>query len=288
MAAFGGSVSGASGGSPTFYESPNLNVTGTDLALVVGGCELGSTSPVMTASWDPAGNNEAMTGTFDTIEILSGYGDMTLQYLDNPTPANAPARIDAADVASQLSIVAIFFTNAADIVGTDTASDTEATTAPSVTVPSVATGDMVVDFLSSAGTAGPTLAVGANQTERENFAQDSFGNLGVSTQAGADGGVMSWTVTGSTTYGTLIIGARIPDAGGTAALTSSGTPDLETLTASGVANQVLLPSGTPDLAELTAVGVATLASSVVITDVDGDESWVDGDANLVVTGTGFV
>lgn len=30
------------------------------------------------------------------------------------------------------------------------------------------------------------------------------------------------------------------------------------------------------------------ASTVIITDVDGDETWIDGTTGLIITGSGFV
>ena len=69
---------------------------------------------------------------------------------------------------------------------------------PSATVSSVNADDMVVDFLVDQNS--PT--VGANQTERINPANTSFPTyFRVSTQAGSDGGVMSWTHTGNGTRG---------------------------------------------------------------------------------------
>jgi len=66
----------------------------------------------------------------------------------------------------------------------------------SVTVGSVGATDFVVDTLIAYGTGTP--AVGANQTQQETQVH-SGGTLfmAASTQAGADGGVMSWTETGS-------------------------------------------------------------------------------------------
>lgn len=50
----------------------------------------------------------------------------------------------------------------------------------------------------------------------------------------------------------------------------------------------LTASGTPTLTGATAAGTAGFASSVTITDVDGDETWTDGDTGLIITGSGFV
>lgn len=73
-----------------------------------------------------------------------------------------------------------------------TASGNTGTT--TVTASGATTGDIVVDC---AGVFSTAITVGANQTSRNE--QDNFqGNnmsLGISTQAGADGGVMTWTQT---------------------------------------------------------------------------------------------
>ena len=68
--------------------------------------------------------------------------------------------------------------------------------APTVTVGSVGSGDIVVD---TTMVLGASITVGTNQTSRVEF--DNLGgnneSSGISTQLGSDGGVMSWTSPGS-------------------------------------------------------------------------------------------
>ena len=69
---------------------------------------------------------------------------------------------------------------------------------------------------------------------------------------------------------------------------SAGSPELTKPTSAGTG---ILPdtlaSGTPSLTKATSAGTA-LQPLPVVTDVDGDETWADGDTGLVITGTGFV
>lgn len=64
-------------------------------------------------------------------------------------------------------------------------------TAATVTIANAATGDMIVD--ACVGNSTGTGTEGANQTERADGSQGA-NNFYVSDQAGADGGVMSWTL----------------------------------------------------------------------------------------------
>lgn len=67
---------------------------------------------------------------------------------------------------------------------------TGTSTAPTVTVPNVVTGDIVVDSLVHGS--GGTTTVGANQTQTQ-AGDRAVISYAASYQAGADGGVMSWT-----------------------------------------------------------------------------------------------
>ena len=107
MAAHGGTVVAGASGNVGTLDTGNLNVTGTDLALVCGGAEEDSNSPTMTLVWDPAGNNESMTGTFATIGN-GAYLDMTMAYLDDPTAANAPVRLTLTGDTSQCVVFGTF------------------------------------------------------------------------------------------------------------------------------------------------------------------------------------
>ncbi len=214
MAAYGGSVSDTATGG-TSITSPNLNVTGSDLCLVVGcGKESSSTINIdeTDVTWNVA-TPEQMTDVAQETEELGGYYSNYLMYLDDPTAANDNVTISWGATVDGHGICVAFFTDAADVVLADSAMDTATSgTSLSATVGNVASGDMVVDFCvwdtTGAGTQG------ADQTLREdpgNF--DNYSRGAMSTQAGADGGVMSWTVP-SISYGAILTALRIPDSGG--------------------------------------------------------------------------
>lgn len=84
-------------------------------------------------------------------------------------------------------------------------------TSTTVTVPSVATGDYVLDVLTLDST-GHLAAVGANQSEEYDLGMTGS-DRAHSSQAGADGGVMSWTWTTSCPRAQIAT-ALIPAAGG--------------------------------------------------------------------------
>lgn len=213
MAAFGAAASGSAGGSVTSLDTANLNVTGTDLALVVCVGEAASVARAYTMVWDPAGNNESMTGEITDINP-GGYVGAEMEYLDNPTPANAPARATWSPGTDETIIMAAFFTNAADIVAADFAENSFPTTGGSLsaTPGNVVSGDMVVDFFIGANQAA--ISAGANQTEvGADVDSGSYARGNMSYQAGADGGVMSWTCTGQN-YGAALVALRIPGTGG--------------------------------------------------------------------------
>jgi hypothetical protein len=306
MAAFGSAVIAGAVAAATQVDTANLNVTGTDLCLVVGASQDGAATPVLTLSWDPAGNNEAMTGIFATVEA-GAYVDSTLAYLDDPTAANAPVRVSSSASIEDLRVFGAFFTAAGDVVIADTANSalTGVPTSISVTVPNVVSGDMVVDWLTTSGVAPPTLTVGADQTQQVTISTGSFVSAAASTQAGASGGVMSWTMTG-VTYGAILIGARIPDAGGGGSSQVAGSSNIDftpTSSLRGVGRQSgsaafdftatasLLGIGSINgVATMNFAPTATIANQAgcSITSVNGDIAWNDGDTGLIIVGTGFL
>lgn len=213
MAAFGAAASGAAGGSVTSLDTANLNVTGSDLCLVVAVGEAASVQRAYTMVWDPAGNNESMTGEITDLNP-GGYVGTEVEYLNDPTAANAPARATWAPGTDETIIMAAFFTNAADIVATDFATDSFNTTGSSLsaTAPNVVSGDMVLDFFIGANQAA--ISAGANQTEvGADVDSGNYARGNMSYQSGNDGGVMSWTCAGQN-YGAALVALRIPDSGG--------------------------------------------------------------------------
>lgn len=212
MAAYGGVASGVAGGNVTAVRTGNLNVTGTDLALVVGACEVETFTETFTFAWDPDGNNESMTGSYATVNVGSYVGG-EMEYLDDPTAANAPVEVTYGTTANEVGVFAVFATAAGDITGTDNDTDSFATTGTSLsaTVPNAATDDLLVDMAILGNLSAMT--AGADQTARitdQNIG--SYGRYSVSTQAGGDGGVMSWTFA-DPNYGGALIAVRIPNAG---------------------------------------------------------------------------
>ena len=70
--------------------------------------------------------------------------------------------------------------------------------------------------------------------------------------------------------------------------TATGAPEITNITASGVSEIQKTSSGSPSILNVTAAGTATVFTPPIITDVDGDEAWDDGDTGLVITGSGFI
>lgn len=212
MAAHGGTVVTASGGASTQVDSANLNVTGTDLELIMLGSEEDAGSPTLTLTWDPTGSAE--TGTDYTGSPLSAgtYLDSVIEFIDDPTPANAAIRMGLS--ASVLSVVGgTFATAAGAITASDAATDSDAGTSTglSATAPNAAANDLILGFLTKSGTGAPTW--GANETARGNASEGSYLRVDIATQAGADGGAITPTY-GSVGYGAVLFAVRIPDAGG--------------------------------------------------------------------------
>lgn len=85
-------------------------------------------------------------------------------------------------------------------------------TAPSVTVAAPASDSLIVDNLVTEGMARS--AVGANQTERTSPADINLLYHYGSTQAGADGGVMSWTLPSASNWRLVAVEFKAAGAGG--------------------------------------------------------------------------
>lgn len=217
MAAYGGIASIGAGAAVTSLRTGNLNVTGSDPALICGVAEVEIASPAFTIVWDPDGNNESMTGNFANVS-QGTYMDMRLDYLDDPTAANAPIEVTWTGATDEVALFGVFFTAAGNIVATDTDNDSFATTGTSLTatVPNTTTNDLIIDFV-AVSYQTVTLTPGDDQTARVN-PLDGGGYLrcGVSTQAGdadSSSGEMSWTF-GDPGFGGILIAARVPDVGG--------------------------------------------------------------------------
>lgn len=213
MAAYGARATGSAGGSVTSLDTANLNVTGTDLCLVAALGEANAVDREITFTWDPAGNNEAFTAEVADL-APGGYVGTEMEYLDDPTAANAPVRATWPVGLDETVLFAAFFTNAADIVAADVATDTfnASGSSLSATAPNVVSGDLVIDFIIVAQQL--SITAGANQTETGvDVDSGSYARGNMSYQSGSDGGVMSWTCN-SQSYGGALIALRIPDSGG--------------------------------------------------------------------------
>ncbi|MDH5666550.1 MAG: hypothetical protein OEY86_00885 [Nitrospira sp.] len=162
----------------------------------------------------PAGNNRI---TFAGVGFRNGVGvtissvtqggnamtaDTTFQYvstilggnlyrLRNPPSGTNDVVVTWSGAVSQADIIiwTCLDSDLTEFRSTNQASGVSTT--PSVTAGTVAAGDIVVDFFSSDDAGAPS--VGANQTVIHEGTTAST-NGGASYQAGADGGVMSWTI----------------------------------------------------------------------------------------------
>lgn len=168
--------------------------TGSDRAVFAGvGGALNNTSTSMTYGaasmtemWDFANGNNFNAGYYlagqatgaqtvtNTGAVVNGFGD------------------------HNLGVVSFTGVDQTTPVGT-AVTGSGASTAPSVTVSSVAADDMVVDQLHIDGT--NTTTVGADQTQRNTQSTIWFGTeFRQSTQPGTAGGAMTWTLTSSATW----------------------------------------------------------------------------------------
>ena len=171
----------------------SYTANGTERALFAGGTSRSNTGAVFTsaATYDGV----AMTELWD-LEDGSGQKMQSSGYY-KVAPATS-----AKDVVVTLTpggtiyeqfVGVVSFTGVEQsgaAVGT-AVTDTGASTPATVTVGSVGTDDMCVDCVIANGS---TLTVGADQNSRQTFNSTFASRSGISTQPGASGGVMSWTV----------------------------------------------------------------------------------------------
>jgi hypothetical protein len=117
-------------------------------------------------------------------------------YLKNPTPATGSAVTTLTAGFNARHVIWVF----SGVDQTTTFRTTQATggatsgTSSSLTVPSVVSGDYLLDAITVDST-GHAIVAGANQTEEYDDPIFSASDTGGSSQAGADGGVMSWSWT---------------------------------------------------------------------------------------------
>lgn len=161
----------------------------------------------------------------------ANWSEVQCFYLKNPTPAtgNLVTTITGATQGPGRHVAAVF-------TGVDQTTTFRATqktaqghsasaTSSTLTVPAAASGDYLIDALTVDAT-GHALTVGANQTEEWDDPAATNCDTGGSSQAGADGGVMSWTWTTSAPFSHIAVGL-IPASGAAA-------PTVKALSALGV------------------------------------------------------
>jgi len=146
--------------------------------------------------------------------ITSGNRKSAIYKLIAPTAGAQSVTVAWSDTYAADVIVDVESWYAADQTNfvSDFTSATGTGTAPSVTVTNAATGDVISDFVLH--NSGGTSTAGANQTENAGADLPASGAYAASYQAGADGGVMDWTMQFSDSWAAL--GVRILEVSGAA------------------------------------------------------------------------
>lgn len=204
--AFVAGTAGSNAGGAATVDTATFSFTsGSNGALVVGiGWTTISAATVTGVSLDPAGVNVALTSAGAAITL----GNRRLQFFYGTTPATIATKLvratfsDASNGSAGIS--AGYFTGATPPVS-DFLSANGATTAVSVTIANVISGDAVMDFKADGSIGGNT--IGANQTVvgTEQLPSDIYNS---SFKLGANGGTMTWTLGGTATW--FSAGVRIP------------------------------------------------------------------------------
>lgn len=169
--------------------SITLNVTpsGSDTAIFVGaGNSSGSGGSLGSTTYAGAAMTEAWDAIFASNLAHAGYYKC-------PITGGAQNVINTCTGPDEHAVGAILLSGVhqSTPVGTPVASSGSSAT-PSNTVTGMVTGDLVLDSMYANGSSG---TAGANQTERCTEGVGGFTIFKMSTQAGVDGGVMSWTIT---------------------------------------------------------------------------------------------
>lgn len=144
-------------------------------------------------------NGVAMTLIYNQITAGGANGRVAMYQLVAPASGSHTLQATLPTNADELQLVGqpLVGVNQATPVGTPVSTN-GLTTDPSVTVGS-ASGELVIDgaYIIDTGTATPTMAVGAGQTQIANIsANATVVRLGVSREDGAASVTMSWTTNG--------------------------------------------------------------------------------------------
>ena len=131
-------------------------------------------------------------GSTDLAQLHNAVSGGTLWYRKSPPAGTNNVVFTFSATPSQGHFI-IFTCSDVDLTAfRSSTTGTGATATPTITLASVATGDVLVDFVA---TDDVNLAIGANQTEIHTGTAGATSMAGASYQNGADGGVMSWTIT---------------------------------------------------------------------------------------------
>jgi len=169
-------------------------------------------------------NAVAMTELWDTV-YLTEHGGAGYRIAGQATGAKTVTSTLTGSPGQQiLGVISMTEVHQTTPVGT-AATATGTTNAPSVTSADAAADDLVVDNLAAFSDGAAT--VGASQTQRYGVVLSALARGHGSTQAGVDGGVMSWSIGAGTIYG-WILGAVAfkPAAAGGAAQSVADTATL--------------------------------------------------------------
>lgn len=166
------------------YTAPS----GTDKITIVGtGYRRGGAQSVAT----PTIGGNAMTA-IDAATFQDPAGGRLWYRLGvGAGAADVSVDWDATPLASAHGVVTCSGVDQASPIRTSNTA-TGASTTPSVTLTGCLTGDVIIDFVTKDGNAAFT--VGANQTQISQPTATEM-NAAMSSQNGADGGVMSWSIT---------------------------------------------------------------------------------------------
>lgn len=131
---------------------------------------------------------------------------ISVYYKMNPTTGARTVSMTSNGLGVSVWVAAITFSGGVSSLGTPVIDDGNATTISS-TVSTPGSSDLVVDFVCV--NANPTLSQGAGQTDATgtpvNYSGATGLTIGVSTQPGTAGGVMSWTLSGSQRTGQVAV-----------------------------------------------------------------------------------
>lgn len=171
------------------YTTPSPCV---DCVTFIGGGGRGGTLATVTAA--TIGGNSATAATAGS-GTSSSFGRL-YRYANPPAGTNTVTVTFGDTITSRhIAVVTCTGVDTTDPIR-DSAVATAVSTAPSVTVASVNSTDVVLDWQTSDDSA--TQTVGANQTViTGTLGSSATSNAAMSQQAGSDGGVMSWTLVNS-------------------------------------------------------------------------------------------